>query len=391
MDIRKMRKQMREEEDKSKGFARSSGAVFPHWNIKEGGKVTLRFLPDGDAENEFFWATRQVINIPFHNKLGNSKTPVSVRVPCMHTYEESDSIIDFIKDEGLWKGDEDDKKLARKYYKKVSHKYHGFIVGENPIDEEPAEGGEIPNLRQFVFTKMIHKQVWDSIMDEENWDDDDDPLDYETGLDYVIKVSRQGEYNNYTGHWARKPRALDEDELGWIEALEKGIPNLAEGFVPKKPNEEEIDQIMDLFEASWEGREWTPEEFGDFAYLPFGYRRKKDGEDDGDGKPKKRRALTPQAKRRQEAEDGDDKPRKPKKSKDILKRRNTAKDDDDGEDADDEPKKAKKSKSKDPEPDDDGDDEPKGKKKPSGKSLLERAKAKQAAKRRQAEEEDGDD
>ena len=37
---------------------RSSGggdnSIYPFWNIKEGESATLRFLPDGNADNTFF-------------------------------------------------------------------------------------------------------------------------------------------------------------------------------------------------------------------------------------------------------------------------------------------------------------------------------------------------
>ena len=30
-------------------------SIYPHWNMEEGQSATLRFLPDGNSKNTFFW------------------------------------------------------------------------------------------------------------------------------------------------------------------------------------------------------------------------------------------------------------------------------------------------------------------------------------------------
>jgi hypothetical protein len=30
-------------------------AIYPHWNMAEGKEATIRFLPDGDSNNTFFF------------------------------------------------------------------------------------------------------------------------------------------------------------------------------------------------------------------------------------------------------------------------------------------------------------------------------------------------
>ena len=40
-------------------------AIFAHWNIPEGTSATLRFLPDADDTNTFFWKERQMIRLTF--------------------------------------------------------------------------------------------------------------------------------------------------------------------------------------------------------------------------------------------------------------------------------------------------------------------------------------
>ena len=40
----------------------SDNAIYPHWNISEGATATVRFLPDADNTNDFFWVERQIIS-----------------------------------------------------------------------------------------------------------------------------------------------------------------------------------------------------------------------------------------------------------------------------------------------------------------------------------------
>ncbi|MBQ0941679.1 hypothetical protein, partial [Acinetobacter baumannii] len=59
-------------------------AIYPHWNIDEGQSATLRFLPDGNAKNTFFWAERAMIKLPFAGIKGEMDSKqVQVQVPCV--------------------------------------------------------------------------------------------------------------------------------------------------------------------------------------------------------------------------------------------------------------------------------------------------------------------
>ena len=40
------------------------GAIYPHWNMNEGDSAVLRFLPDLDTTNTFFWIERAMIKLP---------------------------------------------------------------------------------------------------------------------------------------------------------------------------------------------------------------------------------------------------------------------------------------------------------------------------------------
>ena len=56
------------------GNASSGGgdnAIYPFWNIPENSTSVLRFLPDGDASNTYFWRERQMIRLEFAGVKGD--------------------------------------------------------------------------------------------------------------------------------------------------------------------------------------------------------------------------------------------------------------------------------------------------------------------------------
>ncbi len=64
--------------DSNKGGQSTGGgdkSIYPHWNMEEGKEAVLRFLPDGNTKNTFFWAERAMIRLPF-NQPGNDAREV---------------------------------------------------------------------------------------------------------------------------------------------------------------------------------------------------------------------------------------------------------------------------------------------------------------------------
>ena len=60
------------QQETNTGGQRSGGdnAIYPFWNMKEGESATLRFLPDGNTDNTFFWTERLMIKLPFPSVKG---------------------------------------------------------------------------------------------------------------------------------------------------------------------------------------------------------------------------------------------------------------------------------------------------------------------------------
>ena len=65
--LAEIRAKLKDQETRSSGANRgpSDTAIYPFWNLKEGESSTVRFLPDGDSNNTFFWKERLMIKLPF--------------------------------------------------------------------------------------------------------------------------------------------------------------------------------------------------------------------------------------------------------------------------------------------------------------------------------------
>ena len=68
--LAEIRARLQEQENKQGGATRGGmdNAIYPFWNIPENSTATLRFLPDADESNTFFWRERQMIKIPLDRK-----------------------------------------------------------------------------------------------------------------------------------------------------------------------------------------------------------------------------------------------------------------------------------------------------------------------------------
>ena len=77
----------------SKGSGERTGgdnSIYPFWNLKEGEESVLRFLPDGNTDNTFFWVERAMIKLPFAGIKGESESkPTIVQVPCVEMYGDT--------------------------------------------------------------------------------------------------------------------------------------------------------------------------------------------------------------------------------------------------------------------------------------------------------------
>lgn len=239
----------------------SSGdnAIFPHWNIQEGQTATIRFLPDGDSSNTFFWLERAMIKLPFAGVKGetNSK-PVIVQVPCMEMWNETCPVLSEVRP---WFKDKSLEDMGRKYWKKKSYLFQGFVV-DSKLQEDKTPDNPI---RRFIIGSQIFNIVKNALMDSEI---EELPTDYVRGLDFKIVKTSKGGYADYsTSNWARRERALSATELASIDQY--GLFKLAD-FLPKKPGEVELKVIKEMFEASVDGEAYDPDRWSQY-FKPSGF------------------------------------------------------------------------------------------------------------------------
>jgi hypothetical protein len=233
-------------------------AIYPHWNMPEGTTTTVRFLPDADPNNTFFWIERAMIKLPFAGVKGetNSKQ-VQVQVPCMEMWGETCPILTEVRP---WFKDKSLEEMGRKYWKKRSYIYQGF-VRDNPLADDKTPDNPI---RKFVIGPQIFAIIKGALMDPEL---ENLPTDYSAGLDFRIAKTQKGGFADYnTSKWARKESALTEAEQAAVDKY--GLFDLST-FLPKKPTAVELKVIKDMFEASVDGQPFDAERWGQY-YRPAG-------------------------------------------------------------------------------------------------------------------------
>ena len=258
--LAEIRAKLREQEDRKGGGNKNSGgdnAIYPHWNMAEGSEAVLRFLPDSDPDNVFFWKERLMIKLPFAGIKGQTDSrPVTVNVPCMEMYGESCNILNEVRG---WFKDPSLEAQGRKYWKKRSYIFQGFVV-DNPISDDTTPENPI---RRFIIGPQIFQIIKGALMDPEM---EELPTDYARGVDFRIKKTSKGGYADYsTSQWSRRERAVTEIEKAAIDA--NGLHNLND-FLPKKPSEVEVKVMQDMFEASVDGEAYDPDRFGQYFRAP---------------------------------------------------------------------------------------------------------------------------
>ncbi len=258
--LAEIRAKLQASENRQGGNSQTGGdnAIYAHWNIAEGTQARVRFLPDANTKNTFFWVERLMIKLPFAGVKGQvDSKPVVVQVPCVEMYGESCPILAEVR---TWFKDKSLEEMGRKYWKKKSYLFQGF-VRDNPLSDDKTPENPI---RRFIISPQIFNLIKDALMDPEL---ENMPTDYEGGLDFNIKKTSKGGYADYsTSSWARKESALTADEA---EAIEKhGLYNLND-FLPKKPSEAELRIIKEMFEASVDGQPYDADKWGAY-FKPAG-------------------------------------------------------------------------------------------------------------------------
>jgi len=226
--------------------------------MAEGTTASLRFLPDGDNNNTFFWRERLMIKLPFAGVKGETDSkPVQVQIPCMEMYGESCAILNEVRG---WFKDPSLEEMGRKYWKKRSYLFQGF-VNDDPLKEETVPENPI---RRFIIGPQIFQIIKQALMDP---DMEELPTDYTSGIDFRLNKTSKGGFADYsTSNWARRERPLNDKEMHAINSF--GLFNLND-FLPKKPTDVELKIIQQMFEASVDGEAYDSERWSQY-FRPAG-------------------------------------------------------------------------------------------------------------------------
>ena len=259
--LAEIRAKLKAQENNAQGGNRGPSGpnpIYPFWNMKEGESATLRFLPDGNPDSTFFWAERLMIKLPFAGVKGETDSrPVQVQVPCMEMYGESCPILQEVRG---WFKDPALEDMGRKYWKKRSYVFQGFVT-DNPIADD--EAPENP-IRRFIIGPQIFQIIKQALMDP---DMEELPTDYTAGVDFRLNKSSKGGYADYsTSNWARRDRPLGDAEMNAVN--EHGLFDLSD-FLPKKPDETAVQVIKEMFEASVDGEAYDAERWSQY-FRPAG-------------------------------------------------------------------------------------------------------------------------
>jgi len=259
--LAEIRAKLKEQEAGASGNRQSSGgdnAIYPFWNMNEGETATMRFLPDGNEDNTFFWTERLMIKLPFSGVKGDtSSKPVQVQIPCMEMYGESCNILNEVRG---WFKDPSLEDMGRKYWKKRSYIFQGFVT-DNPLSDDTTPENPI---RRFIIGPQIFQIIKQALMDP---DMEELPTDYTAGVDFRLNKTSKGGYADYsTSQWARRERPLGDAEMQAVNT--HGLFNLSD-FLPKKPTDVELKVMQEMFEASVDGEAYDPDRWSQY-FRPAG-------------------------------------------------------------------------------------------------------------------------
>jgi len=256
--LAEIRARLQAAETKGGNSSGGDNSIYAHWNLQEGQSAKLRFLPDGNGKNTFFWQERAMIRLPFNGIKGQADSKqVMVQVPCVEMWGDTCPVLTEVR---TWFKDKSLEDMGRKYWKKRSYIFQGF-VRENPIGDDKTPENPI---RRFIIGPQIFTIIKAALMDPEM---EELPTDYMRGLDFTITKTAKGGFADYnTSKWSRKESALTAEEQAAIE--KHGLFDLST-FLPKRPTDVELRVIKEMFEASVDGQAYDSDRWSQY-FRPAG-------------------------------------------------------------------------------------------------------------------------
>lgn len=251
--LARMRAKLKETAGGTGGPRDNSG--FPFWNTTAENPTSLRFLPDKDENNDFFWRERMQFRWEFPD-LKNPGNKVKITMPCIEQWEGRGTCPVLAEIRPFWKADKESEeyKTAQKVNVKRDFIYQGFVRRTAIKEDSPPENP----IRKFYMAKEIHNKIREAVTSEDpDTSFDHSPDDYVNGRDYVIKVTKNARnYNDYsTSSFSNKITALTDHELAMIEKY--GLWDLT-AALGQRPSEEAFELQLEMMEAFIDGKPWDP-------------------------------------------------------------------------------------------------------------------------------------
>lgn len=279
--LAEIRKKLQDLDTKKNSYSSGSNdkSLYLHWNIPEGTASTVRFLPDANEENIFFWAERQVIKLPFVGIKGQDENkPVVVQVPCIEMWDGKNTC-PILNEVRPWWKDPALEDTARKYWVKRTYYMQGIVKTDPMNESEPPENP----IRKFIMGPQIFAIIKAALLDP---DMEHSPVDFINGTDFIISKTSKGGYADYgTSKWARKESSISPEVQDAIN--EHGLVDLST-YLPQRPTAAQLAIIFDMFQASVDGELYDPELWSQH-YKPFGF----DSDDSNDSSAKAPAAKKP--------------------------------------------------------------------------------------------------
>jgi len=281
--LEEIRKKLQALDNRKGGnFTGGDKATYAHWNIAEGTSCTLRFLPDANEDNTFFWTERQIIKLPFAGIKGQDESKrVEVQVPCIEMFDGAKTC-PILNEVRPWWKDKSLEDTARKYWVKRAYYMQGFVKVD-PMNEDSPDNP----IRKFVIGPQLFATVKAALLDPEM---EHSPVHIINGLDFIVNKTSKGGYADYaTSKWARKESSITEDMQEAIDQY--GLVDL-KSYLPKKPTQADLAIMYEMFQASLDGDLYDPEKWATF-YKPFGFDSGTSSSKDADEDTKRPTTLRP--------------------------------------------------------------------------------------------------
>ncbi len=204
---------------------------YPFWNMAEGDQAVVRFLPDGNSDNQMGFLVEKVM----HNLIINGDRK---SVPCLSMYGEDCPIC--AVSQAHYKND--NKELGKRYWKKKQHIAQVLVVDDSLPADDNGDGSHEGKLRYVALGYQLFNIIKSSFEDGEL---DDVPFAYKNGTNFIIKKTKQGEYSSYSlSKFARKSNDLDDDVIANLDLIDLST------LLPKHPG---LDRVQAMLEADLTG------------------------------------------------------------------------------------------------------------------------------------------